>query len=104
MSRGALAQRATLVSTQPTSTELETLRAQLARTDVALLQNIEAGAYPVKLDGTVWRDVRPLLDEREVCPTTADTTRELLDYLAQRGLLLRHGQHAHLVRAAVRPA
>lgn len=57
---------------------------------------------PVTHGALAWRDVRPLLDEREHAPQIIDMVRVALAYGTARQLVTWHPTNPHLLRITVR--
>lgn len=75
------------------------VRLAIACADRAVIADIEQlPAEPPGPLSIVWRDTRPLLDEREQPPQCIDMARQMLDYADLRRLIVRHPVHHHLVR------
>ena len=73
--------------------------------DRAAITDIECETHPVKLDDSphTWRDVRPMVDEREHAPESIDMAMRAIDYALLRHLAERHPQHQHLLRITRHP-
>lgn len=81
----------------------ELIRRSLLIADRAVVADIESNAHSEILQSVRWCDVRPMLDERELPLQCIDLNREALDYALMRGLIVRHPDHAHLVRITRQP-
>ncbi|HOW47344.1 MAG TPA: hypothetical protein PLB26_06785 [Rubrivivax sp.] len=78
----------------------EIVRAAVILADRSALTHIAAYSASEYLDGTTWRDTRPMTDLREHSPAFTDLARLSVDYARLRGLLQPHPRHAYLVRFA----
>jgi hypothetical protein len=70
----------------------------------AVIADVECNCPCVTSQGVRWYDTRPMLDPREHSGELVDMATEAIQYGLQRGLLVSHPEHAHLVRVAQRPA
>jgi hypothetical protein len=77
---------------------IEHLALSLRIANRAVITDIELNACRVDLDGAIWWDLRPMLDEREHSAIVCDMAREALAYAGYSHLITAHPQHIHLVR------
>lgn len=74
-------------------------RSAVAIADDAVISTIEVeGVAATDALAVRWRDVRPLIDEREQPGEWIDRNAEYLGYALARGLIECHPKQAHLVR------
>lgn len=78
----------------------ELIRRGLLLADHKVLADIQAECHLVspRHDPQGWRDIRPMLDQRERSAMATDMAAEALAYARDRGLIEHHPNSAHLVR------
>jgi len=82
----------------PTQQDAQLVQQAILIANRAVVEDLETYAAPVRLDGQLWHDTRPMLDPREHCPTSIDMAVQALQYAEASGLVTRHDDHRHLVR------